>query len=159
MNWLDAVLLAAAGLRALVRQRHGFWRAGLELGGVALGLGLAVRYGSALAAGLEAVGGVPTWLGRPASFVALVLPPAVAGHWAGRWTAAARGAGWAGWDRLAAALLGVAEVALVALVGLVAWAELGGSLYAPALLDSRLAGWLLQVAPAFYRWLSGVLAA
>jgi len=156
VNWLDAVLGAGTVWWMLRRWRRGFVSAALELGGAALGLGMALGWAGALAAWLEAVGGVPTGLGRPAMFVVLTLPPAVLGHWAGQ-AAAARARDGGRWNRVAGALLGLGEAVAIAGIAMVAWVQWGGSLYAPALVDSFLAGWLLRLAPALYQWLAEVL--
>jgi len=157
VNWLDAVVLAAGGLWALRCYRRGVVSAVFELGGAALGLWLAMRYAQPLAVRLNEFGGVPTWLGRPTIFAALLLPAAIIGHWAGSWAAdgASRGSRL---NRLAGAAMGLAEALLVAGVALVAWVQWGGSIYASAVMDSRVADWLLGVMPVFYAWLAEVLA-
>lgn len=157
MNWLDAVLLAAGGLWALRCYRRGFVSAVFELGGVALGLWLGTRYAQSLAVRLNEFGGVPTWLGRPTIFAALLLPVAIIGHWAGNWAAEGAVRGSVA-NRVAGAIVGLAEGALVAGVALVAWVQWGGSIYASAVMDSRVADWLLAVMPVFYAWLAEVLA-
>lgn len=158
MNWLDAVLAAGATLWMVRRYRRGFLSAALELGGAGLGLWLALRHAGPMAGSLSEAGGVPESLGRPVVFAALVLPPAVLGHVLGRWAAARSLAGGSRWDRVAGAALGLGEATLVACVGLVAWVQWGGSVHAPVLVDSLLAGWLLRLAPVLYEWVAEVLA-
>ncbi|HEY8496860.1 MAG TPA: CvpA family protein [Limnochordales bacterium] len=158
MNWLDAVLVAGAALWMVRRYRRGFLSAALELGGAGLGLWLALRHAGPLVAKLGEAGGVPESLGRPVVFAALALPAAGLGHALGRWAAAHSLAGGSRWDRVAGAALGLGEATLVACVGLVAWVQWGGSVHAPVLMDSLLAGWLLRLAPVLYEWLSEVRA-
>lgn len=119
---------------------------------------LAVAFSGQLATRLSEAGGVPVMLGRPVVFAALLLPPAVLGQVLGQRAAALSRESRALWDRLLGALLGLTEATLLGAVALVAWAQLGGSLQAPALLDSMVAGWLLRWSPVLYQWLAGVLA-
>ncbi len=158
MNWLDAVFWALAAGRMVHRSRRGFVSAAAELGGAGFGLWLAVAFSGQLATRLSEAGGVPVMLGRPVVFAALLLPPAVLGQVLGQRAAALSRESRALWDRLLGALLGLTEATLLGAVALVAWAQLGGSLQAPALLDSMVAGWLLRWSPVLYQWLAGVLA-
>ncbi|OUN01010.1 MAG: hypothetical protein BAA04_07755 [Firmicutes bacterium ZCTH02-B6] len=158
MNWLDAVLLAGATLWALHRYRRGFVSAALELGGTALGFWLALGHSELLAGRMSKAGGVPDSLGRPVVFAALLLIPAVLGHVLGQWAAQTGLNGGGHWNGIAGAVFGLAEATLVACVGLVAWVQWGGSVHAPVLMDSLLAGWLLRITPVLYEWLAEVLA-
>ena len=77
MNWIDLVIIGAVGLLALLGLRSGILAPAFGVGGLVVGIALALQYHSQLAAGLEELIDEPV-ARAAAAFIAIVLGTAVA---------------------------------------------------------------------------------
>lgn len=157
MGWLDVAIGVVTIIWAATRAWRGFAKVAIQLAGSAAGLWAALRFSASVTQLIADTWGVPLLVGRPLSFLLLLFVPTVAGHTIGELVPRPHPASrWRRINRIGGALLGTFEVALMCAIALVAWARAGGSLHAPFLANSAIAGLFMRVIPPFYDWVAEV---